>query len=62
MTSDNLFSLDGEGQTFADLFTLWTERQKIDVVFSLEKDYLTKLMKFLLMGGLQLLQDNTKVK
>ena len=42
MTSDNLFSLDGEGQNFADLFTLWTERQKIDVVFSLEKDYLTK--------------------
>lgn len=42
MTSDNLFSLDGEGQNFGDLFSMWTERKKIDVVFSLEKDYLTK--------------------
>lgn len=42
MSTDNLFSLDGEGSTYDDLFDLMTGRTEIDVVFSLEKDYASK--------------------
>lgn len=42
MSTDNLYSLDGEGSSFDELFTMWTERKEIEVVFSLEKDYITK--------------------
>ena len=33
MSTDNLFSLDGEGSTYDDLFDLMTGRKEIDVVF-----------------------------
>ncbi len=42
VNTENLYSLDGEGKTYDDLFTLMTDRKEIDVVFSLEKDYETK--------------------
>lgn len=42
MSTENLYSLDGEGSTYDDLFTLMTGREEIEVVFSLEKDYATK--------------------
>lgn len=42
ITTENLFSLDGEGKNFKDLFTLWSDGTEIDVIFSLEKDYATK--------------------
>lgn len=42
MSTENLYSLDGEGSTYDDLFTLMTGREEIEVVFSIEKDYATK--------------------
>ena len=42
MSTDNLFSLDGEGQNFDDLFALWTARTEIEVVFNLETGYAAK--------------------
>nr|DAJ77706.1 MAG TPA: major tail protein [Caudoviricetes sp.] len=42
MSTENLYSLDGEGSTYDDLFTLMTGREEIEVVFSLEKDYESK--------------------
>lgn len=42
VNTENLFSLDGEGKNFADLFKLWSDGTEIDVVFNLEKDYATK--------------------
>lgn len=40
--TENLYSVEGEGKTFDDLFTIWNERKTIEVVFSLEKDYAAK--------------------
>lgn len=42
MSTENLYSVDGAGKTYDDLFTMMTGRQEIDAVFSLEKDYATK--------------------
>nr|DAD94564.1 MAG TPA: major tail protein [Siphoviridae sp. ctREU2] len=42
MNTENLYSVDGEGSTYDDLFTIMTDRKELDVVFSLEKDYATK--------------------
>lgn len=41
-STENLYAVEGQGKTFDDLFTLWSERKEIEVVFSLEKDYATK--------------------
>lgn len=42
MSTDNLYSLDGVGQKYSDLFDLMTARKEINVVFSLESGYATK--------------------
>ena len=42
MSTENLYSVDGAGKTYDDLFTMMTGRQEIDAVFSLEKDYASK--------------------
>lgn len=42
MSTENLYSLDGEGSTYDDLFTAMTERKELSVVFSLEKEYAAK--------------------
>jgi len=39
VSTDNLYSLDGEGSVYDDLFTVMTERKEIDIVFSLENGY-----------------------
>ena len=41
-TTENLFSVEGEGKVFTDLFDLWTNRTEVELVFGLEKDYQTK--------------------
>lgn len=42
METENLYSNEGEGLTFDDLFTKLVAREPVDVVFSLEKNYATK--------------------
>lgn len=42
MSTENLYSNDGEGLTFSDLFDKLTAREPIQAVFCLEKDYATK--------------------
>lgn len=42
MSTENLYSIEGAGKTYDDLFTMMTGRQEIDAVFALEKDYETK--------------------
>ena len=42
VTTENLYSLDGEGKNFADLFTLWNSGEEIEVVFTLETGYASK--------------------
>lgn len=42
MGTENLFSNDGEGVTFDDLFDLLIKEQPITAVFTLEKDYANK--------------------
>lgn len=41
-STENLYSNDGEGVNFDDLFDKLVARQEIDAVFCLEKDYATK--------------------
>lgn len=41
-TTENLFSVEGEGKVFADLFDLWAGRTEVELVFALEADYETK--------------------
>lgn len=41
-STENLYSNDGEGITFSDLFDKLTAREPIAAVFALEKDYATK--------------------
>lgn len=41
-TTENLFAVEGEGKVFDDLFTIWTNRTEVELVFALEKDYETK--------------------
>ena len=36
MSTENLYSVDGEGSTYDNLFTLMTGRQEIEAVFCLE--------------------------
>lgn len=42
MSTENLYSLDGAGSTYDDLFTKMTAREELDAIFTLEKDYKTK--------------------
>ena len=42
MSTENLYSLDGAGKTYDDLFTMMTSRTEIDAIFTVEKDYATK--------------------
>lgn len=42
MSTENLYSLDGAGSTYDDLFTMMTERKEIEAIFTLEKDYAIK--------------------
>ena len=42
MSTENLYSLDGAGKTYDDLFTMMTGRTEIDAIFTVEKDYATK--------------------
>lgn len=42
VSTENLYSLDGEGHVFDELFQLMTDRAEIDVVFSLESSYESK--------------------
>ena len=42
MSTENLYSINGAGKTYDDLFAMMTGRQEIDAVFALEKDYETK--------------------
>lgn len=41
-STENLYSNDGEGMTFSQLFDLMVAREPIEAVFTLEKDYATK--------------------
>jgi predicted secreted protein len=41
MSSENLYSNDGQGVVFDDLFALYANRTKVTVVFALEDDYLS---------------------
>lgn len=41
MSSENLYSNDGEGFVFDDLFTLYASREKVELIFALEDNYLT---------------------
>lgn len=40
--TENLYSNEGEGLTFDDLFTKLVAREPVDLIFSLEKNYTTK--------------------
>ena len=40
--TENLYSNDGEGLSFDDLFTKMVAREPVDLVFALEKNYATK--------------------
>lgn len=42
MSTENLYSLEGAGKTYDDLFTMMTGRTEIDAIFTVEKDYTTK--------------------
>jgi TP901-1 family phage major tail protein len=42
VSTDNLYSLDGAGANYADLFGMMTKTEEIDVVFSLESGYADK--------------------
>lgn len=42
MSTENLYSLDGAGSTYDDLFTMMTERKEIEAIFTLERDYAIK--------------------
>ena len=42
ISTENLYSLDGAGKTYDDLFTMMTGRTEIDAIFTVEKDYATK--------------------
>lgn len=42
MSTENLYSLNGEGAEYDDLFTLMTTAEEIDVVFALESGYANK--------------------
>lgn len=42
MSTENLYSLEGAGKTYDDLFTMMTDRTEIDAIFTVEKDYATK--------------------
>lgn len=42
MSTENLYSLEGAGKTYDDLFTMMTGRTEIDAIFTVEKDYATK--------------------
>lgn len=42
MSTENLYSVDGEGLNFSDLFDKLVAREAIEAVFCLEKDYATK--------------------
>lgn len=44
-TTENLYSNDGEGVTFDQLFDMLVAREEVDAVFCLEKDYATKADK-----------------
>lgn len=41
-STENLYSNDGEGVTFDQLFDMLVAREEIEAVFCLEKDYATK--------------------
>lgn len=41
-STENLFSVDGAGSNYDDLFDLMTNRTEIELIFSLEKDYNNK--------------------
>ena len=45
MSTENLYSLEGAGKTYDDLFTMMTGRTEIDAIFTVEKDYATKADK-----------------
>ena len=45
MSTENLYSLEGAGKTYDDLFTMMTGRTEIDAIFTVEKDYATKVDK-----------------
>ena len=42
MSTENLYSLEGAGKTYDDLFTMMTGRTEIDAIFTVERDYATK--------------------
>ncbi|MDR2138266.1 MAG: phage tail protein [Tannerella sp.] len=42
VSTDNLYSLDGAGANYSDLFGLMSERSEIDIVFALESGYASK--------------------
>jgi predicted secreted protein len=42
VSTDNLYSLDGAGANYADLFTLMTGMTEVEIVFSLESGYASK--------------------
>ena len=42
MSTENLYSLEGAGKTYDDLFTMMTGRTEIDAIFTVEKDYANK--------------------
>ena len=42
MSTENLYSLDGEGSTYDDLFTAMTERKRIKCSFQLRKRICSK--------------------
>lgn len=42
MSTENLYSLEGAGKTYDDLFTMMTGRTEMDAIFTVEKDYATK--------------------
>ena len=42
MSTENLYSLEGAGKTYDDLFTMMTGRTEIDAIFTVEKNYATK--------------------
>ena len=41
-STENLYSNDGEGVTFEQLFDMLVSREEVDAVFCLEKDYAAK--------------------
>ena len=42
MSTENLYSSEGAGKTYDDLFTMMTGRTEIDAIFTVEKDYANK--------------------